>query len=122
MPISQQENRIFYRRASASTQVSPDKLFAVNDYLLKLRSAQQTKLDTIKATFGKNLIIEANNRMSINSSEFHKSPKAFFNLHNANQLDNEYQKPDLLVKDQIKPQTGNREVVSRFNGWLTVDD
>ena len=80
MPICQQENRIYYRKASATTEVSPDKLFTVNDYLLKLRTAQQTKLDNIKATFGRNLILETNNRMTQNSSEFHKSPKAFFNL------------------------------------------
>lgn len=65
-------------------------------------------------------------RLSLNPNQYVSSRKVFMNLRNQTQhVEGQYRnfsKPDYLKIYQRSSLEGNRAVVSKFTGWVTVDE
>ena len=74
---------------------------------------------------GRTRLIEGNRRASKNDRNFLASQKVFFNVKNLpKSVLNEYSKPECIVSSangKSLPE-GLRSEVSRFTGWVTVDE
>jgi hypothetical protein len=68
------------------------------------------------------LLVEQNMRATVNTSKFNESHRPFYNLKKGGSPIREYNRPDYLTLTHHPKQEGNRTIVSRFTGWLTVDE
>lgn len=68
------------------------------------------------------LILEDNQRISVNTSAFHEKTKPHFNLIAAKSSTKEWNRPDYMTLERKEPKKVNRVEISKFTGWVTVDE
>lgn len=77
------------------------------------------------------LLIEDNHRVSVNQNEFVSNAKSFFNLRKVKRGKgkeskyNDFTVPSYLkvesIEDKYKSTGQAKEMISKFNGWLTIN-
>lgn len=67
-------------------------------------------------------LVEDNHRVSRKLSDFHEEKKPFYNLNASQSPVKDYSRPDYMILPEKQKSNANRLIVSRFSGWVTVDD